>query len=47
MADNSDVKASCVWLAAGSDWADFGNDGGLGRGVAGSRVLNTGAEAQA
>lgn len=44
MADNIEVKASWVQLAAG---ADIGNGGGLGRGVTGSRVLNTGTEAQA
>lgn len=47
MADNSEVKASCMWLAAGSGGADFGSNGDLGRGVTGSRVLNAGTEAQA
>lgn len=47
MADNSEVKASCVRLAAGSGWADFGSVGDLGRRVTSSRVLNVGTEARA
>jgi len=46
MAENSEVKTSCVHLAsAGGGWADCGNDGDLGRGV--SHVLDTRTEAQA
>lgn len=47
MADNSEVEASCVLLAAGSGRADFGSNGDLGRGVSSSHVLNAGTEAQA
>lgn len=47
MADNSEVKVSCMQLATGSGWADFGNNWDLGRGVTSSRVLNAGTEAQA